>query len=427
MATVCFAIFNDIITYLLPNITFLIIVSGYFLYKNTLFGTLFFLSNIFIFLYLWFNINKILDLNLKYENSVNDTETYLMEILTNMDKIIYKNQSNKEIINFDNLSNNSINDSYNYNTECNYHNNILGIFVSFVILTSVANIIHLFLTKKIDHTIFITFFTILLLYREKITGVIQQVPDFIEFYGRAQSVMKILQNIHIDYMKIKNTVYNPVDIKFNNIYFDDVSYKYKTADNPVFEHLTIELETDGKIIGITGLSGNGKSSFAKMITKMYKPDSGNIYIDDININDIDTEYIRNNITYVNQSFKLFDRNAIENVLYGCSNTEKCQEHLDEIFKYPKIAELYRNVSFEENSESMGEKLSGGQKQIVNVISGLINPSKILILDEPTNALDIDLKKELLSIIRDFRKHKKCIIIITHDRDAYYLFDDEIKI
>ena len=63
----------------------------------------------------------------------------------------------------------------------------------------------MFLTKKIDNTIFITFFTILLLYREKITGVIQQVPDFIEFYGRSQTVMKILKDIHIDYLKIKNT------------------------------------------------------------------------------------------------------------------------------------------------------------------------------------------------------------------------------
>ena len=77
--------------------------------------------------------------------------------------------------------------------------------------------------------------------------------------------------------------------------------------------------------------------------------------------------------------------------------------------------------------SLGENLSGGQRQIANVIGGLVNPSPILILDEPTNALDPDLKEELLGIIKHFRKIKKCIFIITHDRDVLSLFDEVIEI
>jgi ABC-type multidrug transport system fused ATPase/permease subunit len=424
---VMFGLFNDVIAYFLPNLTFIIIVSLFFLYKNLLFGLFFFISNILLILYLYLNIDEIIRLNDKYENTVNDTELYLLEILSNMDKIVYKGQSESEIKNFTTLSDNSTKDAYIYNSEINFHNNVMGMMIYLILFISIAFIVHLTFTNQIDNTIFITFFTILLLYREKITSITQQIPDFVEFSGRVKSVIKLGNNISEEYLKIKNIKYATIDIPFNNIYFDDVSYKYKTADKPVFEHLTIDIETDGKIIGITGLSGNGKSSFAKMMVKMYRPDSGNIYIDDININDIDTEYIRKNIVYVNQSFKLFDKNALYNVLYGCTDAAKCKEHLEEVFKYPKIVELYKNVSFDQDSESMGEKLSGGQKQILNVISGLVNPSKILILDEPTNALDIDLKKELLAIIRDFKKHKKCIIIITHDRDAYHLFDDEIKI
>jgi len=79
------------------------------------------------------------------------------------------------------------------------------------------------------------------------------------------------------------------------------------------------------------------------------------------------------------------------------------------------------------SGSLGEALSGGQRQIINIISGLIHPSPILVLDEPTNALDMDLKMELLRIIDAFRAHKKCIIVITHDRDMYPLFDQRIKL
>jgi len=61
------------------------------------------------------------------------------------------------------------------------------------------------------------------------------------------------------------------------------------------------------------------------------------------------------------------------------------------------------------------------------VGGMINPCKILILDEPTNALDPELKKEVIGMIKDFKKYKQCMIIITHDRDVFSLFDEEHKI
>ena len=183
-----------------------------------------------------------------------------------------------------------------------------------------------------------------------------------------------------------------------------------------------------QIIGIVGVSGKGKSTFVKMLIKMYKPISGNVYIDDHNIQDLDPLYVRENITYVNQNSKLFDRKVVENILYGCSDVNVCKAHIDSIMKYPKIIELYKNMDINTKSAgSLGEHLSGGQRQVVNVVGGLINPSKILILDEPTNALDGDLKKELLGIIRDFKSHKKCIIIISHDKDCFKVFDETVKL
>ena len=83
--------------------------------------------------------------------------------------------------------------------------------------------------------------------------------------------------------------------------------------------------------------------------------------------------------------------------------------------------------YNKQSGSLGENLSGGQRQVINIIGGLVNPSKIIILDEPTNALDIDLKREILELIKEFKKYKKSIIIITHDKDVYPLFDEKIQI
>jgi ABC-type bacteriocin/lantibiotic exporter with double-glycine peptidase domain len=161
---------------------------------------------------------------------------------------------------------------------------------------------------------------------------------------------------------------------------------------------------------------------------LYEPTSGSIYIDDVDISTIDPNYIRENITYVNQNSRLFDKKIIENMVYGCNSLEACQTHLKEIMRYPKIRQLYKNVDvLNGKAGSLGENLSGGQRQVVNIISGLINPSKILILDEPTNALDADLKNEVLAMIQHFRQYKQCIIIITHDRDVYSLFDETLQI
>jgi ABC-type bacteriocin/lantibiotic exporter with double-glycine peptidase domain len=262
--------------------------------------------------------------------------------------------------------------------------------------------------------------------------IIQQIPDFIEFMGRSDSVLKHFQKLSStssssstsgeEKEKMNST------LSFEKITFKNIGFQYGTGIKPVLENLSLEIDTRNNIIGITGLSGNGKSTFAKLLLKMYSPTSGEIYIDDIPLAEIDTKYLRENITYVNQNSKLFDKKVMENIYYGCTDTTKCANHFEEIMKYPKVQELYRNVDMKsKQSGSLGENLSGGQRQMVNLIGGLVNPSPILILDEPTNALDPALKKEVIGVIRDFKKYKKSIIIISHDRDVFPLFGERIEI
>jgi ABC-type bacteriocin/lantibiotic exporter with double-glycine peptidase domain len=369
-----------------------------------------------------------LEHNEEYEKYVNANESYLLEILNNIDKIIYRGQVDNEISIFDEKTKKSIDISFKFYSNTNYHGIIMNILDFIILYVLIGYLIYLKFSNKLSITIFITFFTILLLYRDKMITIIQQVPDFIEFLGRSDSVLKHFNTMTNDFYAIIDRKYKETDLSFDNIEFDAVSFKYKTSDKYLFENLNIKLHTKDKIIGITGLSGNGKSTFVKMLLKLYQCNSGKIRIDGEDIENIDANFIRKHITYVNQSSKLFDRKVIENMLYACEHEEKCKENLKEVLKYEKIKELYRNIDIHNKSAgSLGENLSGGQRQIINIIGGLINPSKILILDEPTNALDPELKRELLQLINDFKKYKKSIIIITHDRDVYPLFDETIQI
>jgi ATP-binding cassette subfamily B protein len=428
ISSVSFMLFNDLITYVVPNVTFLLIISLYFLYKNRLFGAGFIVGNLILALYLVYNWKDMLVHNEKYEKFVSDTEAYLQEILNNLDKIIYRGQTKTEFDIFSEKTDKGIAQAGRFYSSTNYHGTIMNIIMFMILFSSIGYLIFLFFDKQITTTVFITFFTILLLYRDKMSTVIQQIPDFIEFLGRTESVLTHFKNMEIDFDTFRKRKYEQVSLDFRNIRFDNVSFKYDTSDKKVFDKMSIDLDTQNKIIGITGLSGNGKSTFVKLILRLYKCKDGAIYIDGKNIVDVDPDYIRKNMTYVNQNSKLFDKKVADNMLYGCNDIDVCQKHLDEIMQYDKIKELYRKFDiYNKQSGSLGENLSGGQRQIVNIIGGLVNPSKILILDEPTNALDIGLKNELLGIIRDFRKHKQCIIIITHDRDMYPLFDETVQI
>ena len=428
ISSVCFMVFNDIITYVLPNISFLFIISLYFLYINSVFGFIFIFGNILLFIYLVLNWNSMLEYNEEYEKYVTDNESYLVEILNNIDKIIYRGQTENEINIYSNKTNNTIHNAFKFYSNTNYHSIIMNIIVFIIIICSLWFLIKMTIEKKIGYTIFISCFTILLLYRDRSLTMIQQIPDFIEFLGRSESVIKHFKNMSEDYTNLTNKNYNSIQLNFNKITFENVSFKYKNGFSNVLNNFNKNIMIKDKIIGVVGLSGNGKSTFAKLIIKMYKPDKGIIYIDDQNIENIDGNYIRNNITYVNQNSKLFDRKVIENILYGCYDLDICNKYLHIIMKYPKIKELYRNIDMHKKTAGLlGENLSGGQRQVVNLIGGLIMPSQIVILDEPTNALDIALKNEIIQLIKDFKKYKKSIIIITHDKDVFTIFDETIQI
>lgn len=428
ISSMCFMVFNDVITFLLPNITFLLIIAVYFTYKSWKIGGAFILGNLILLGYLYVNWGAMTDLNRHYESHISENEGSLIEILNNIDKIITRGQVDAEITDYLGKTNEGIDKAFDFYSSTNNHGVIMNGIVYLIIFLLIGYLISGFFNKQVDLKTFITFFTILILYRDRMFVAIQEIPDFIEFMGRSDAVLKHFKDTADDYVEILGSKWAPMNLGFDVIKFENVRFKYQSSENYVMDNTSFSLETDGKIIGITGLSGRGKSTFAKLLIKLYKPESGKIYIDGVDIESVDTDYIRRNITYVNQTSKLFDKKILENIFYGCGDIAVCQERLGEVLKYDKIRELFKNVDLENTrAGSLGEGLSGGQRQVVNIISGLVNDSKILILDEPTNALDGDLKKTVLEIIRRFKDYKKCIIVITHDKDMDAIFTDKMSL
>lgn len=418
---------HNLLSNMLTNGTFVVIISAYFLYKDITLGLVFFIANIILVGFIGMNWEGMMEYKNASEQNLNENEVRVVDLFNNFDKIITRGQTEKEIEEYSVRANDCIASSVKFHLYSSKQYFIMTTFIYTIIFCAIYYLIRLKQTNEIDTKTFIAFFTILLLYRDKLTNVLSLIPGMMEFHGRVNMAVKQFDTISAKYAETSHVKqYKDVKLPFNKIEYVGVSYKYNSAENPLFKDFNLTLDTKDKVVGITGLSGKGKSTVMKLLLKLYDTSDGNIYIDGVNIRDINPNYIRENITYVNQSSRLLDRSVVNNLMYGCQDSEKCKEYLDIILKYPAVQNLYKNVDLENKSAgSLGESLSGGQRQIVNILSGLINPSPILILDEPTNALDLGLKKELLGILDDFRKYKKCIIIITHDRDVYHLFDERI--
>ena len=427
LANTCYLIISDMMNYTLPYVMFVLVTMGYFVYQNTTIGIIFILGNLLwigLMYYMW---DIMWNRSNNYEKSNLFLEKHLIEVLNNIDKILTRGQKGVETNIFSKEAKETEYAHRDYYYSVSTAKFMIELITLLTMFICTGYAIHLFMEKQIDSIQFISLFTLLMVFKERMNSCASLASDSIEQLSRLDAVVEPFQAFEDRIKDIKKN-YTSHKLDFKKFSFKNIWFRYGKDLDYVFEDKTINFVCDDhKIIGITGESGKGKSSILKIILKLHIIEKGEITIDDINLNDIDPDYIRDNITYINQNSRLFDKTVLENILYGCKEENTCRDLYKKILTYPRIKNLYKNVDLNNDPAGYsGEKLSGGQRQIVNIISGLVNPSKVLILDEPTNALDKDLKQELLEIIKYFKPYKQSILIITHDKDVYNIFDEKIE-
>lgn len=428
IAMVSHIIMMDIFSSLLPNISFITVIGIYILYLCPQIGFMYALTNIILTAAVYYNWENMLELNEKYERAELSTDGDLLEILNNIDRIIYRGQTRDETAHFRKNAKHVSDTALSFYGYADNYGGALTFITSGSVVFMVFRAIKLVYSGELSSLTFITIMTMLILYRDKISSMVQMIPEIVEFTGRILMVEDMFSGMELGAtpptLKGKE-----LGLLFNHIQFKNVSFKYKTSNELTLDSLDLDIHcTGGKTIGITGISGRGKSTLVRLLLKLHYPNSGEILIDGEPIQSIDADYIRHNIVYVNQTGKLFDRKVIENIMYACNSPEKCKREFQRIMQYPKIRRLFEGVDLDKKSGSLGEGLSGGQRQIVNIISGFVAAdSKIVVLDEPTNALDPDLKKEVMNLIRDFGREKNAVIVITHDKELLPLCNQVIHL
>ncbi len=211
------------------------------------------------------------------------------------------------------------------------------------------------------------------------------------------------QDIETDFGEIKDKIEG-------NIEFTNVNFSYETGGQ-ILNDINLSISKN-ETVAIVGKSGSGKSTIANLIPRFYNHSSGEILIDGTPINDFSLDYLRSQISIVNQSPSLFNDTISKNIAYG--DDEIDVEKLKESAKLSGCAEFIENLpeGYESEIGDDGVLLSGGQRQRLAIARAFYKDSPIIILDEATSALDTEseliVQEALEKLITD-----RTTIVIAH--------------
>jgi len=188
----------------------------------------------------------------------------------------------------------------------------------------------------------------------------------------------------------------------------DVSFGYG-AERPVLNALSLRVNA-GERVAIAGRSGNGKSTIARLVARLYDARGGAILIEGTDVRDIKLKSLRSSVIFVPQDPVLFDVSLRENLLYG--NAAASSDELNQVANLAQLQSVIRKLpkGWDEPLGPRGNRLSGGERQRVALARALLQRPKVLILDECTSALDALTERQVLDALDGFLQNVTTIII-----------------
>ena len=270
-------------------------------------------------------------------------------------------------------------------------------------------------------------FLIIYNYQGKIKSLLKGVTQLLEYNKRfvisSDRIFEVIDDETFEKEKFGTKHLNKLN---GNIKFENVNFNYNETGQTI-NNMSFEIKPN-ETVSFVGKSGAGKTTIFNLITKLYHITSGKILIDNIDINELDRESLRNNMSIITQNSYIFNFSIKDNLLLA-----KESATMDEVREACKMARIDDYImSLPDQYDTMvGENgiiLSGGQRQRIAIARALLMKTEIILFDEATSALDNETQTEIQKAIQNM-KGEYTILIIAHrlstvvDSDKIFVVDD----
>ena len=283
-------------------------------------------------------------------------------------------------------------------------------FPTMILLIGISNLIVIYVggMQYINNEIKIGVVLEFLLYVNILTWPVAVVGWVTSMIQQAEASQARINEFLNEKPEISNTNPNASEIN-GKVEFKNVSFTYDDTNITALKNINLTVES-GETLAILGKTGSGKSTIIELVARLYDTTEGEIFLDDISIEKVNLNDLRNQIGFVPQDPFLFSDSIGNNIKFGKQDaTEK------EIITAAKNADVHKNiVEFSKGYETvLGERgvtLSGGQKQRVSIARAIIKNPKILIFDDCLSAVDTETEEKILSNLERVSKSKTTFII-----------------
>ena len=396
--------FGPALMYSINTIT-LLIITFFYMYRQSPELTIYTISPLPILSYTIFKLSGIINIRSRIvQESLSKLSSFSQEVFTGIQIVkSYAIQKNKSL-EFDNLS------KKNKDNQISLVKMQALFFPLMILLIGISNILVIYvggkqyLSGEIENIGIIAEFII---YVNMLTWPVASLGWISSIIQQAEASQKRIN----EFLKEKSEInYNFNGLKKINgsIEFKDVSFTYTESNIKAIDKISFKLN-NRKSLGIIGVTGSGKTTLIKLITKIYNIEAGEILFDNNSINEYDLECLRKQIGVVSQDSFLFSDSIINNIRFG-----KEKATMKEVEKVCKIAGIHNEIiKFSNGYETiLGERginLSGGQKQRICIARALIKEPKILILDDCLSALDNETEEKIILSLKSILKDTTTII------------------
>ena len=360
------------------------------------------------------NQNKMIDV---FENSVG----YLPEIIIyNLKKF------------FSNFLSNASTDTAKSSSEIRTISQTPRIYLEVFVLVFVVLLVFFsnFSERQIENNI--TYLAILAFGAQKILPLINSIYQLsVNFKGSVPTVisfLKILENNKNYPSKMDENKTTEKKLDFSSkLEVKNLSFRYNENLPKILNNVSITINK-GEKITIKGQTGSGKSTLVNIISGLLDPLEGKIIVDDKEINSLNKNSWQRNFAIVPQTVFLSDSSILENIAIGYKLDEINLEKAKQVAKIAQIDSFIEKLPNEylEKVGERGVRLSGGQRQRIGIARALYRDASIIILDEPTNALDKETEKLVMDSISNLGKDIT-LIMISHSNNLLQCFDQVIDL